>query len=176
MIDVAEVDRLRHLVEAVVLLERANEGQVRQVDAGEVVQASEVIEVQVGGQHRQRLVGDRAHQSGDVFLLVGAGVEHQRALLANEQVGVVLLVVIGFANGIEMVGKLVQHEARALLGRLFGGARHGCEPHQGQAGDCQGTGDFSHERSPLVVVLIARSSGVERPAYLTGRRPCGQWI
>ncbi|MCY1305909.1 hypothetical protein D9M70_557380 [compost metagenome] len=52
VIDVAEVDRLRHLVEAVVLLERANEGQVRQVDTVEVVQAAQVIEVQVRGQHR----------------------------------------------------------------------------------------------------------------------------
>ncbi|MNP72626.1 hypothetical protein D3C76_1692150 [compost metagenome] len=52
MVDIAEMNRLRHVVKPVVLLEVANEGQVRQVDTVEVVQAAQVIEVQVRGQHR----------------------------------------------------------------------------------------------------------------------------
>ncbi|MCY1541023.1 hypothetical protein D9M68_766950 [compost metagenome] len=40
VVDIAEMNRLRHVVQPVFLLEVANEGQVRQVDTVEVVQAA----------------------------------------------------------------------------------------------------------------------------------------
>ena len=86
--------------------------RLRQIDHGDAVEGSDptqMIEMQMRNHHRHRQVGDEVHHAADVAR-ARTGVEQQRAIPAEDQIGVILLIIARLADGVGARAKILHGE------------------------------------------------------------------
>ena len=98
------------MVSSTGLLEPGQSGGVGQPDIIKAGQAAEVIKMQMGGQHGNRLGSERVYHRSDVVLGGGPGINQQSFALADNEVGKIALIIARLAYGQDIVSDFVNHK------------------------------------------------------------------